>query len=104
MHSGKPGPIEGFSLSIDCRKEDKMLRIMNHLLKKITFRKDSMRNAGDQEVILGRLCEQMLKYQTESQITGEKTPQEPSQHTGSKPSKASLTQQALIRFQPRTTS
>jgi hypothetical protein len=81
-----------------------MLRIMDHLLKKITFRTDSIEKAGDQEVILGRLSEQMLKYQTEGQKMGEKTLQEPGRHTSSKPSKASLTQEALIRFEPRTAS
>ena len=80
-----------------------MLGIMNHLLKKITFRTEPILNAGDQEVILGRLYEQMLKYQTEAQKMEEKTLQEPSRHTSSKPSEASPTQEALIRFEPRTT-
>ena len=81
-----------------------MLGIMNQLLKQITFRKDSMLNADDREVVLGRLCEQMLKYQTEAQKMEEKTLPEPSRHTSSRPFTSTLTQKALIRFEPRTAS
>jgi hypothetical protein len=70
-------------------------------LKKIIFRTDPFRNAGEQAVILDRLYIQMLDSQTEAQKIEAETLQGTSPPPASQPAKISQILGSAMRFGPK---
>jgi tetratricopeptide (TPR) repeat protein len=72
-------------------------------LKKIIFRMDPFRDAGDQAVVLGRLYEQMLASKTEAKKIETENLQGTSPPPTSKPLKISQTLGSVMRLEPKAT-